>query len=163
MMRTIDLELLKSVVSYDAETGVFKWLKRMGPRKAGTVAGTLTGQNRITICIRRQNHSAHRLAWLYVYGDMPKGDIDHLNGDSSDNRICNLRDVPHGTNLENQRRPHICNTSGKLGVCLKADGRITASISIGGIQKHLGSFKSIAEAHDCYLKAKRELHQGNLL
>ena len=162
-MRTIDLGLLKSVVSYDAETGVFKWLKRMGPRKAGTLAGTLTGQNRITICIKRQNHSAHRLAWLYVYGVMSEGDIDHLNGDSSDNRISNLRDVPHGTNLENQRRPHACNTSGKLGVCVKGDGRITASISINGTQKHLGSFKDVATAHERYLEAKREFHKGNLL
>lgn len=162
-MRTIDLELLRAVVSYDAETGIFRWVNSKGPRKAGVEAGTLTTQNRITICINRQNHSAHRLAWLYVYGVLPSGDIDHLNGNPSDNRICNLRDVPHGVNLENQRKPQKSNTSGKLGVCIKADGRITASISVAGVQRHLGSFRNVDAAHECYLQAKRELHQGNLL
>lgn len=58
---------------------------------------------------------AHRIAWLLYYGTFPKFVIDHINRIKTDNRICNLRDVPHYINHENILRPRNKNT-GVIGV-----------------------------------------------
>lgn len=103
---------------------------------------------------------AHRLAWLYVYGEWPNGDIDHIDGDRLNNRIANLRDVSRRVNLENQRRPKACNKSGFLGVKTFRDQRFQARIQVRGVQLHLGTFDTPHEAHAAYVAAKRNLHQG---
>lgn len=64
---------------------------------AGKVAGNIqtdsSGHKQISIYFDKKAHKAHRLAWIYVYGKVPKGIIDHINGDSLDNRIVNLREA----------------------------------------------------------------------
>lgn len=85
---------LKELLHYDPETGVFTWLRREGKSRAvsvfnsnyaGKVAGNIqtdsSGHKQISIYFDKKAHKAHRLAWLYVYGKMPKGIIDHINGD----------------------------------------------------------------------------------
>ncbi len=80
----------------------------------------------------------HRLAWLYMYGEWPVGDIDHINGIRDDNRLINLRSVSRQENLRN-RRTGRNNTSGVMGVNWdKSLGKWRSSIGIGGKTKHLG-------------------------
>jgi hypothetical protein len=109
-----------------------------------------------------RKHLAHRLAWLYVHGVWPTHQIDHINGDHSDNRIANLRDVPPRLNKENLRKAQRNNRVGVLGVRALIGGapRWTAGICVDGERRYLGTFYSLDEAQAAYLKAKRALHEG---
>jgi hypothetical protein len=88
----------------------------------------------------------HQFAWKYIHGTNPAGEIDHINGDRSDNRACNLRDVSASTNRRNACRPRT-NSSGVVGVYWNAEkGRWSASTTIGGKHRHLGHFVAFDDA-----------------
>jgi hypothetical protein len=100
-------ERLKVILDYNPETGVFHWLVQKGNRvHPGDIAGAphLPHRPYILIQIDRRKWKAHRLAWLYVYGELPPDVIDHINGKHDDNRICNLRAVSQSVNNANARR-----------------------------------------------------------
>jgi hypothetical protein len=101
----------------------------------------------------------HRAAWLYVHGKWPNGQIDHINGDRSDNRISNLRDVSHSVNQQNVHRPRRDNASGFLGVT-RQKNLWTSQVTVSGKTLHLGLFKTPEEAASAYLEAKRKHHTG---
>jgi hypothetical protein len=160
-------ERLLAELDYNPDTGVFVWKSRGGKgRRPDGVAGTRHSAGYTHICLRRNGvggfHFAHRLAWFYVHGCWPKGVIDHINGDRTDNRIANLRDVPVGVNAQNRRAPQTNSRSGVLGVCWKAcRSRWLAQIKTNGQRtKVLGTFRTKEEAEAAYLAAKRELHEG---
>jgi hypothetical protein len=119
MARRIVAELtvgfLRSIFSYNPETGVFTRLKARGAQRAGTVPGRLNEEGYIKIKINGKEYGAHRLAWLYVYGEWPSLFIDHINRAKADNRIQNLRDVSRSENGRNRGEP-LNNVSGKSGV-----------------------------------------------
>jgi hypothetical protein len=151
-------EYLKSIYKYDGETGIFTRLKPHPRWKVGQVAGTDNGSGYIRISINYKQVYAHRLAWLYVHGVMPKKTIDHINGNRSDNRICNLRAITKAEN--NQNMPMFkTNKSGLTGVhWSKSRNRWVAQISVNNINKRLGRFVSKEEAYNAYLKAKEIYH-----
>lgn len=100
----LSIDRLKEVVSYNAETGVFTWLTdSTGPGKGRIErpAGTVRPDGYLKIYIDGKSFLLHRLAWFYVYGEWPKGQIDHENLIHNDNRICNLRDATNGQNKTN--------------------------------------------------------------
>lgn len=151
---------LRALLDYCPETGQFKWVRSRGSVKAGAVAGGLNANGYVQIQVDGTNEYGHRLAWLYVHGVWPSETIDHLNGDASDNRIANLRDVGHRHNIENQRRAAVNNkSSGMLGVS-RSGNRWRAHIVTEGKQRHLGCFESRELAYSAYLEAKRTLHSG---
>jgi hypothetical protein len=161
-------ETLKSILHYDPITGVFRWRfggrSHAGKKQPWSVAGTPHNMGYISIAVSRNRYLAHRLAWMYTHGEWPKQYIDHINGDRSDNRIENLRDVSHQANCENKRAVGKQNTSGFLGAGWREDRqKWRGIITINGKQKHLGFFDTAEAAHKAYLTAKRELHQGNTL
>ena len=93
------------LVSYDQETGVFRWLvSRRGVARAGDVAGSVMRNGYARIKINQKAVLSHRMAWLFVHGTMPVHQIDHINGDKLDNRIVNLRDVRPAVNTQNSRK-----------------------------------------------------------
>lgn len=150
----ITVEKLKEMLGYDCDTGIFTRLKQDNGRKrfVGKPAGTKTPYGHLVIRIDGGRCMAHRLAWLYVYGVFPKGNIDHINGDPSDNRISNLRDVSQAENLKNQRMRGD-NTSGVLGVCWdKSRNKWKAQINVDGKNKGLGRYDSKDDA----IKARME-------
>lgn len=111
----LEISELKNLLDYNQGTGMFVWKVDHGPKyKAGTDAGYV-GQGYVRIYIKRKSYQAHRLAWLYVHGEWPKGEIDHINRDGTDNRIVNLRDVTHSQNMIN-KGPKSNNTTGHPGV-----------------------------------------------
>lgn len=153
---------LRELLHYDPETGVFVRLNSMRSDRIGKQATGLHSKGYARIFVEDRKHYAHRLAWLYVHGKWPDGDIDHINHDKTDNRIENLRDVSRSTNAENLIGAKSHNrSSGLLGVSWhKAAAKWSASIQTEGVPRHLGLFQTKREAHDAYLKAKRSLHQG---
>jgi hypothetical protein len=146
---------------YDPDTGLFtrtRAVGRHGRHKAGTVAKPSTSHGYTVIRVARVLYGAHRLAWLYHYGEWPKV-IDHINGDRSDNRIANLRNVTQTENMQNLKRAPITSKSGLLGAHRSGRSRRwTARIRINGVVTKLGLFSTAEEANAAYMAAKREFH-----
>jgi len=139
-------DVLKSRLNYDKDTGIFTFIKSAGSRKKGDIAGSLNVNGYINIKINKKFYKAHRLAWLYVYGEMPNGDIDHLNHIRTDNRIENLRVVDKHTNMKNQKR-NTKNKSGVAGVYWHNKQKLWHSyITLSYKRIHLGSFTEFSEA-----------------
>ena len=157
----ITQEELKAIIQYDPNTGDFTWLVSPARNvKAGALAGTYDdGYKRIGIS--GKYYRTHRLAWLYVHGKWPENQIDHINGIRDDNRICNLRDVSHGENQQNRKAAQKNSKTGFLGVMF-FNGKYKATVAIPNSKKdkYLGVYGTPEEAHEVYLKAKRELHEG---
>jgi hypothetical protein len=160
MSREYAHQLLDDALQYVPADGRFYWrLTRNNGAKAGDLAGRTDANGYTTIRLLGKDHKAHRLVWLFERGCWPEGQIDHINGDRSDNRIANLRDVSGRVNQENRRRASAGNSSGHLGVRFKANG-YEASIKVAGKNIYLGRFKSAEEAGSAYLAAKRVRHEG---
>lgn len=153
---------LRELLHYDPETGIFTWLVHRQRHRAGNVAGSPHSAGYVEIGVDGESYLAHRLAWLYVHGAWPAGDVDHRNGVRRDNRIVNLRDVSKVVNLQNRQGAASNNRARLLGVSRSAAKRPSwfARILVDGRQKHLGSFGTPEAAHAAYLAAKRQLHEG---
>jgi len=149
---------LKSELSYDPVTGVFSRENRKphAPRNVGCIS--VYGY--LVIRVAGVLYLAHRLAWLYVHGQWPAGEVDHIDGDKVNNRITNLRDVPDVVNQQNIRKPKKNNRSGYLGVWETPSGTFVASVHANGRTNHLGTFADKELAHAAYVDAKRRLHEG---
>lgn len=153
---------LKRLWDYNPDTGFFTRLVSTNGRvKVGDVPDFVHHDGYIQIQISGKKYVAHRLAWLYMTGNFPNEQTDHLNGIRHDNRWVNLRDVTNSINQQNQRRPHLNNKSGYLGVSLCSySGKWRAHIKLNGKSFHLGTFDDVHEAAECYLSKKREIHEG---
>jgi hypothetical protein len=141
------LEELKRRFDYDAATG--KFTHKTGRARGRTVEPYSHGCGYIKIMVWGAPQRAHRMAWLYVFGVLPEGDLDHINRDRSDNRISNLRQVDRYSNSQNVglRRN---NTSGFKGVSYRA-GLWDAVIRSRGRQYYGGSHptpEAAARAYD---------------
>ena len=159
----LTLPMLQKELKYESETGAFVWLTsgRGRFKRAGAEAGTINRWGYRAICFGGKCLMAHRLAWLYVYGEWPKNEIDHINGDKTDNRIENLRDVTRAINAQNIRAARIDSASKVLGVSWnKERHKWIASIVTNGKQSYLGAFDAIEDARGAYLAAKRASHAG---
>ena len=161
----ITQEELKKLFNYNPETGLFTRLKsKHRPDRIGEIAGTTNSKGYIKLKINGNVYSAHRLAWLYMYGKLPENEIDHTNRIKDDNRICNLRDVTsRGNNFNKgtERR----NISGVTGVTYyKRDGTWLACIRYAGEYKHLGYFDDMEDAIKARKNAEQQyLEKENLL
>tara|TARA_R110000868_G_scaffold346134_1_gene607167 strand:- start:91 stop:630 length:540 start_codon:yes stop_codon:yes gene_type:complete len=154
----IDQNVLKTYLKYFPETGDFMWLGNARKDKKFTEAGCVTEQGYIKITIKRKGYKAHRLAWLYVYGYLPNGPIDHINNVRIDNRICNLRVVSTQDNVRNSVVRKAKKSGLLKGVTYykqKSD-KFVAQIRFEGRQRKLGVFDSELEAHTIYCQEAKK-------
>ena len=127
--------------------------------KAGREAGTVTHRGYVQVRFNNVTYLGHRLAWFFITGKFPENVIDHINGDKSDNRACNLRDVSPSANNENRTVAKRRSSSGLLGVTwLKHKKRWRANIMVEGKAIHIGTFKTAEEAHEAYMREKGKVH-----
>lgn len=158
-----DKSVLRQLLRYDPDSGMFHWRARepelfeetqvsrrlkafrwnsrnafreaLTANKHGYKGGTIFGMQVL----------AHRVAWKWMTGE-DAHEIDHINGDKSDNRFANLRVV---TRQENSRNKPMMrrNISGHMGVSyVQKSDRWRADINVGDKQVYLGQFKTKAEA-----------------
>lgn len=148
---------LKKLLKYDPETGIFTWILHKKKENQGRVAGSLCNEY-IEIYINGRNYYAHRLAWLYIYGEFPNKHIDHFDCDRGNNKIINLRlatPIQNGGNVKKKKN----NTSGFKGVSwFSPRGKWRAQIETNGKQKHLGYFTDINLASAAYQAAIKNLY-----
>jgi hypothetical protein len=159
----LTIEQLRAALDYDPNTGIFIWKHRpecppfWNGRWVDRAAG-VTDKGYRVVTVNRIRYQASRLAWLFVYGEWPENLIDHANGDTSDNRIANLRDATFSQNGGNMRMPQR-NKSGFKGVSWdKRRKKWAAQIGVRGNYYNLGSFNTAEEAHDAYCRAAARLH-----
>lgn len=156
-MSKIDCNLLREILEYQPDTGLFFWKKAPSGRVSGQKVGGKDRQGYIRIRIDNIKYAAHRLAWMYVYGSFPNNFIDHINGIKDDNRICNLRDVTRSENMQNINKPQGKNIY--LGVySVNKNKKYRAKIEIDGRQIHLGYFPTQENARSAYIEAKKVHH-----
>jgi len=155
------IKRLRDVLKYDEFSGIFYWKVILSNRvKPGDIAGSVSN-GYVWISIDGIRYPAHRLAWLFVYGIWPKGEVDHRYGDRGDNRIANLRDVSGSVNRQNVRTARSHNKStGVLGVDKLPSGRYRAKVRHNGVGHYLGVFDTSDAAHQAYVIAKRKIHEG---
>lgn len=156
-----DFSTVSKHISYDCASGEFKWIETTSNRvKAGSPAGCLKKTGYVVIGLLGYYSGAHRFAWLLHTGSWPSGEIDHIDGDPSNNRISNLRDVDRQTNCQNIRIAHKTNKStGMLGV-EPIGNRFRATVWVNGKNIRFGRYDTPELAHAAYLAAKRRLHDG---
>lgn len=136
---------------YEADSGHFYWKVARRPDLKGVKAGYAESKGYIVIEVDGRAYKSHRLVWLYIYGTFPADQLDHINGDRSDNRLSNLRPA---SNLENCRSKSVYKNSrsGIKGVHLRY-GKWVARIRVEGRLKHLGCYNSLEEATAAYDQA----------
>lgn len=157
----VSLERLKALLRYDPETGRWFWaIDRHHLRKKGDAAGCMDCAGYIIIKVDKTNFYTHRLAWLYMTGEWPRHQIDHIDRNRSNNRWSNLREATKAQNGANSRKPKN-NTSGYKGVSWhKSDKKWHAQICSNGEHVNLGMYDSKEEAYAVYVKAAKALHGG---
>lgn len=151
---------LKRLLDYDPETGRLIWLVSTSNRvKAGHEAGSVrlarTGKRYRLVGIRGVHIQAHRLIWLWMTGEFPNNQIDHIDGNGINNKWQNLRAVTKIENSRNVRR-RINNKSGVTGVVwCSFKKRWRAVIWIDKKQKYLGTYDSLEEAAEVRKEASK--------
>lgn len=153
-------EYLKSVLNYCPDTGVFTRLVSTARcMKVGDIAGSINNEGYLHIMIAGKRYKSHRLAWLYMTGEWPKDQIDHIDGERANNRFSNLREATHGQNQSNKRVQQN-NTSGYKGVSPARGKRPwKARIMVAGKSIWLGLFETKELAHAAYCEAA-DKHKG---
>jgi hypothetical protein len=164
--------LASKLLRYDSETGKLFWLPR--PREMFSTAHycaawntKFAGKEAFTTAdkfgykqgtLLNRHYLAHRVIWLICTGSWPDGEIDHINGNPSDNRLCNLRVVSGADNLKNQKRPKN-NKSGAVGVYWDMRRKKWGSaIQVNGKRKGLGNFSDFETAVS--IRKAAEMEQG---
>ena len=156
-------ERLREVLDYDPETGAFTWKQSKGNQftKVGMRAGAGHHDGYRNVRVDGKGYQEHRLAWFYVNGTWPPGDLDHVNRDRADNRIANLREACDQLNGQNKGIARN-NKSGARGVhWCKTHNQWRAVIRVNWKLKHIGRFDTVEEARAAYMQAAAIYHPFN--
>jgi hypothetical protein len=150
-------EYIQSVFTY--KDGQLYWSgNRKGAKKDNPISSKVGG-GYIGCRLDGKHYLLHRLVYLYIHGYMPVDNIDHINGNKTDNKIENLRVVSKSGNQQNMRKAFTTNKSGLIGAFYSKKHKTWFSrICVNGKRKWLGFFKTSEEAHQSYVTAKRKLH-----
>lgn len=140
--KNLELAKVREALNYNPDTGNFTSRLHAGVRSRCMIGGN----GYIYVSYRGKKYPAHRLAWFYYHGKWPKEEIDHINGNPSDNSIRNLREATRKQNSHNQRiRKN--NTSGLRCVSKnRANGKWRIQIWRFGQRFYLGEYLDKAQA-----------------
>lgn len=151
----LTVEELKKHLTYNPETGSFTW------NKNGKQAGGKNELGYVCLILSRRKYRCHRLAWFYSFGVWPDGEIDHINRNKSDNRICNLRIIGHSENAQN-KIAQSNSKSGIKGVFWQRDiRRWKVIVRVSRKTVHNRSFVFLHDAIFDSIEAYKKYHEFN--
>lgn len=151
---TISVERLKAILRYDPITGIFSWVLTPKGKTSDSPVGTYC-RGYVRIGIDGSLYAAHRLAWLYMTGEFPVGELDHTNRNRSDNRWSNIRPATRSQNCANKK--HTVGMSGSRGVWLvKKTGRWAATVCKDGKRMRIGTYETVEQAEAAYKNAAEQ-------
>lgn len=169
-MLEIDVAELRSIMWCDPKTGVAYWYPRAGEKAWNTrfagkpVGGKNNERGTYKFGYKNKKYPLHRAIYAMINGAWPEYEIDHINGNPSDNRIENLRDVPHKLNMRNTKLRKN-NRSGSIGVQHRPERNKPwiARCKVDGIPMVYESFytKEEAEAVVAEFRAKNGFHENH--
>lgn len=163
-------DFVRQLLDYDPKTGALTWKRRdpsmfksgghtaehncnvWNKKYAGRLAGTLN-KGYFQVKMPDKVHHAHRIIWLIITGEWPKHEIDHIDGNRSNNKLSNLREATRTQNCRNLRIS-IRNKSGHKGVHF-AKNVNKWRVSVG--HKKIGLFTILEDAIVARDKAEIEL------
>ena len=162
-LRVVNQKRVKQLINYDSETGVVTWKVTRSKASAGNQPSHIDAKGYRVIGIDSKVYRLHRIIWLWVYGYLPENEIDHINRDKLDNRLCNLREVTKTCNMRN--RAEQCNNSSSVtGVCFDSfNNTWMAYIKVNGNHKTVGRSKDKIEAIYLRYTAEKCLNWGECL
>lgn len=155
-MSDLGQKCLRDLIDYNHDTGVFTWRAARPGCRSGDECGRVNTSGYLEIGFLGKLHHAHRLAFLYMTGEMPLQSVDHINRNKLDNRWVNLRLASQSQNMANVVvRPN--NTSGFPGVTWDKDRqKWRAQIRVAGKKTNLGRFADFDDAKAAVSAAARD-------
>lgn len=155
----LNVTKLKECLDYNKETGFFTWkCNKGGSARIGSIAGSIDSKGYVQIRFDGKLYLAHRLAFAFENGELPKLDIDHIDRNPKNNAFSNLRTCKHSENHQNVDL-RSDNTSGITGVSyIKQNRKWLAYINKDGKRFRLGLFESKDSAIKARLEAKPLIH-----
>ena len=170
-IRTLpDINYIREILSYDAETGVFTWRerpvaqfkhqmewRRWNTRYRGTAAGSLSSDGYLRAHIDREGFLLHRIAWLIIHGGPVPDVIDHIDGNGANNRANNLRKADFSGNIANSRA-QTGTITGVKGVYPHKSGKFFARVVKNRVAHNFGAFATIEEAASARRELAKRLH-----
>lgn len=163
-LNDLSAEYVRSRLDYDPATGALTWKaqpssggwnKRWAGKRAGDVRVGAAVVPYWRVCINGRRYFQHRVIWLWMTGEWPSGDVDHINNDPLDNRWNNLRLATRGQNHANKpvRKD---SATGRKGVEPYGD-RFVAYYTRAGRKRYIGIFPTLESASDAYAEKAREV------
>ena len=163
----MDIDKLKQYIDYNPDTGILTWKASQHQlsnrlKVGGECGSNVDSRGYKRVCFMGKQYRAHRVAWALHYGQEPVDQIDHINGNRIDNRICNLR---LATNTENSRNSGLAknNTSGVTGITWhKQCNKWVAQITVNRKNHNLGLYVDKDEAIKVRKEAEK-IHFGQFI
>lgn len=162
MPKELTQEYLKSILDYNPDTGIFVWKYRSdypkwwNTRFSHKLAGHRTEGAYHLILIMNYPYLAHRLAWIYIHGVLPKN-IDHIDGNGCNNKMENLREATASQNSMNRKGKKNSIYSKYKGVSFcKTRKKWVSQIKTNGKFISLGRFHTEEEAYKAYCLAAKK-------
>lgn len=154
-------ERLRELLHYDPLTGTFTRLVAASNAGAGAHAGCAAKNGYMRCNVDGRLYYMHRLAWLYMTGGWPAGDIDHVDGDRANNRWANLRAATRSQNAQNRSATSAASSGVRNVYFDNPSGRWQVKVMVNYRSKSFGYYQTIEEAAEVARLAKSDMHTFN--
>ena len=157
----INQKMLREILDYNLETGEMIWInpskyhQDLKGKIAGSAAMHHSGKLYYNIQINGRKYKRSRLAWMWMTGSWPKDMMDHIDGNSTNDAWCNLREADCLTNAWNHKKRKKTSPL-PMGVRQAQSGKYVARISCNKKHITIGTFENPEIAHQAYCKARRQ-------
>lgn len=157
---------VKHYFNYDNVQGKLINNFSRGNSKIGKTAGRTDSNGYRRLSVNNKFYSEHVLIWIYHYGIIPEHlEVDHINGIRDDNRIHNLRLIPHVWNMQNQKitigRKSYSDIPGVIYE--KRSNKFRIRLMIDDVYRSFGSFDDVKEAEKKCIELRRIHYPGNTI
>jgi len=154
--RPLDYNRVRELFDYDEHTGLLQWKVRASNRiSIGDYVKPSKKPGYVHVGVDGENRLAHHVVWVWNYGSMPDGDVDHINRVRSDNRLANLRCSSRSENILNSERTSVL---GRPGVIRTPGGKFAVGIHVNRIRTYVGTYPTLEQAAEAYENKHVELY-----